>query len=372
MYHMRVKTTLVKRVAAMTTVALFPLALLGCSGHDQSALGQSSGNKTQTLTTGQPGSATSDTSVPLDFKTSEFGPEAFPEDRGLYWEDMYWYDEESIPLVVPLDNDVEGKMTDENGVLIVNWPGYDEPVYHPVEMALYGLGAYKAYEHTQDSVYLQRAEANAQAIVDGSEEVDGALWFPYAFPHTLHTDDSMTLQPPWYSGMAKGLALDLFSKLCSATESSYWCEESDKTFGSFLQTNLPDQSFAWVDQDDHLWLEEYVGNIPATQVINGHIYAALGLAEYARLTGNEAAIEMFNGAATTVIDTFEDYRVPGGLSYYCAADYCAETEWQPENYHYGVSRQFRVLGHLTDMPEFVEMQQTFSEDLKAHQEAQED
>lgn len=43
-----------------------------------------------------------------------------------------------------------------------------------------------AYEHTGEEVYLQRAEANAQAIIDGAEELDGAPWFPYSITHTMH------------------------------------------------------------------------------------------------------------------------------------------------------------------------------------------
>ena len=172
----------------------------------------------------------------------------------------------------------------------------------------------------------------------------------------------MKLEAPWYSGMAQGQALDLFSRLCAVTERQYWCDQADKTFKSFLETDLPGQSFARVDDEGYLWLEEYVGTAPFTEVINGHAYSAFGLAEYARQTGNEAAAEMVSGAAATMIHYFENYRLPGGISYYCNADYCKDSAWQPENYHRGVGRQFRILGYLTDVPEFRQMHDLFADD----------
>ena len=303
------------------------------------------------------------------YETTEFGPLALPEDRGQYWENAYWFSEEDIPLVVPLTGDLEGKRVDRNGVLVVNWPGFEEPVYHPVALATYALYAFQAYELTGNEAYLERAEVNARALIDGAQEVEGALWFPYLFDHWINGDQSMTLEAPWYSGMAQGQALDLFSKLCSATGDPGWCEAADKTFGSFLQTDLPGQSFAWVDDNGSLWLEEYVGTVPFTQVINGHMYSAFGLAEYARRTGDELATDMFNGAATTMLQRFDEFRQPGGISFYCNAEYCREVGWQPENYHQGVARQFRVLGHLTDIKRFKEMQAEFTADYKEWSEA---
>ena len=363
------RNILLARGTATAIAALLTLTLVGCTGDEQSESDASSSGSTDFGKTG--GTAPTQGST-LQFATSEFGPAAFPADRGEYWENPYWFEADVVDEVIPLTNDIEGKMVDANGALVVNWPGYDEPIYHPVHTAMYGLYAFMAYEHTGEAVYLQRAEANAQAIVDGAEEVDGALWFPYSIRHTMHGDESMVLEPPWYSGMAQGQTLELLSKLCGATETSYWCEQADKTFESYLQTDLPEQSFVWVDDEGHLWLEEYVGSVPPTEVINGHIYSAFGLAEYAQQTGNETAEQMFNGAATTILDTYDDFRVPGGISYYCAAQYCKDTSWQPENYHRGVARQFLILNHLTDIPQFEEMKKEFMSDYTQWKSGQEE
>ncbi len=304
----------------------------------------------------------------LEFEDREFATSGYVirDPRTIsspYWSRPYWYGADDVPAVIPLEDQVEGKYTDPEGVLLVEWPGYEEPIVHPVNQAMYGIYSMMAYEHTGDPVYLQRAEANARFLLSHSEGVDGAVWFPYMFPYNLHGDESMALQPNWYSGMAQGQMLSLLSQLCGATSEAEWCEAADATFQSFLQPDLPGQSFVRIDGDGHLWLEEYVGDgVEATSVINGHIYSAFGLVDYYLLTGSEDALVLFDGAATTIRDSFPEYRVPGEASFYCIGQYCKNTDWQSESYHSGVARQIRQLGAITGDKSFRELFQLLDED----------
>ena len=340
-----------KATALVVSMVLGASCLAGCGAQETNSAGGNDESRDS-----------SELTFPEEFATSELGPNAFPAERGEHWQSPYSVSEESVLEKVPLENNVEGKEVNEDGVLIVNWPDHDGPVYHPVNTVMYGLYSYSGYQLTGNQEYLRRAEANARALVNGAEEVDGALWFPYPFDYAMNGDETMTLEVPWYSGMAQGQALDLFSKLCAETDDDYWCEQADKTFKSFLQTDLPDQSFARVDDQGHLWLEEYVGSVPPTQVVNGHIYSTFGLVEYVRLTGNALAAELANGAATTLVQDFDDFRVPDGISYYCAAQYCKDVGWQPENYHRGVGGQLVMLRYLMDMPELGDMSRQLRDD----------
>jgi hypothetical protein len=90
-----------------------------------------------------------------------------------------------------------------------------------------------------------------------------------------------------------------------------------------------------------------------------------GLYDYALETGDEWARQLFDGGAATMVTTFESFRVPEGISYYCAADYCRENSWQPESYHRGVANQFDMLALMTGNSRFLDMAKTFRSDYAA-------
>jgi hypothetical protein len=118
--------------------------------------------------------------------------------------------------------------------------------------------------------------------------------------------------------------------------------------------------------DGNLWFEEYVADgLQDTHIVNGHMYAMFGLYDYALETGDEWARQLFDGGAATMVTTFESFRVPEGISYYCAADYCRENSWQPESYHRGVANQFDMLALMTGNSRFLDMAKTFRSDYAA-------
>ncbi|UNX56229.1 D-glucuronyl C5-epimerase family protein [Georgenia sp. TF02-10] len=266
--------------------------------------------------------------------------------------------------VLPLED--PDRPVDGAGVLQVTWPDQAGPIYHPVSLAHYALYMLESYRTTGTREYLDRAVANAEALLDGAEERAGALWFPYGFDYQLHDDEAQTLTAPWYSGMAQGQALSLFVRLHAETDDDRWTDAADATARTF--DARPGEGGPWFAHvvDGHLWFEEYVDDAVApTQVVNGHIYAAFGLYDYATRTGDPDAAQLFDGAATTVAETFDTYRLPGGLSYYCAAQYCIDTDWRPPNYHRGVTKQFESLALMTGRGVFLEQAASFRADYAA-------
>lgn len=261
-------------------------------------------------------------------------------------------------------NDSE-RPVDDRGVLITDWPGMG-PVYHPVALAQYGLYTFESFRFTDDPDYLDRAIANAEALLSGAERRDDELWFAYGFDYAMQGDPEMTLHAPWYSGMAQGQALSLFARLYEETGDDRWRDAAEGTFATFL-AELTDggPSFRHTT-DDGLWFEEYAGDgVPPTQVVNGHIYALFGLYDWAVRGGAAEAAELFDLGAQTVEMAFGDFRVPDGISYYCASDYCRSTGWQPPSYHRGVAAQFESLALMTGDGAFLEFADTFDADYAA-------
>lgn len=271
-----------------------------------------------------------------------------------------------IDEVVPLDNSNASKLINADGELIVNWPGYDERVYHPVAYASYALDAIHAFDLTGDEEYLRRALGTAHALYAGATSLDEDLWFEYPFDYAPREDPARTLPAPWWSAMAQGQAMSLFVRLYERTGDEQWKAAAERTFGTF--TALRKAEGPWiVDIDDAglLWLEEYAGSNEPLHVINGHIYAMFGLVDYYVMTEDEVALRLFRGGAETLVRSFDDWRVPDGLSYYCEAEFCTDGAWQPGSYHRGVADQLSTLAAITGDVQFSDMASLLLQDYAA-------
>jgi hypothetical protein len=89
--------------------------------------------------------------------------------------------------------------------------------YHPVGLARLGLKYLYSFRRTGDPLYLDRAERIAAGLKRIAVSARGAIWFPYRFTFTMHGDRGIVNRPPWFSGMAQGLALSLFVRLWERT-----------------------------------------------------------------------------------------------------------------------------------------------------------
>jgi len=103
--------------------------------------------------------------------------------------------------------------------------------------------------------------------------------------------------------MAQGLALSTFTRLYQVTSDPAWLAAAHATYASLNTGPVSGQPFGtWVSSAGDLWLEEYprVPVANSERVLNGHIYAAFGLYDYAQLTGSASAKRLYDGALTTV------------------------------------------------------------------------
>ena len=192
-------------------------------------------------------------------------------------------------------------------------------------------------------------------------ERDGAWWYPYPFPWTYY---ERTLDAPWWSSMAQGEALSLYSRLAAVTGEARWTEAADRTWESFPQQYEADGPWGSLVIEDHLFLEAFAGNQPPLLVANAHVFAMFGLYDYWRLTRNAEAARYFDGAASTVLERMMPLvRVEGGVMYYCVqAEYCQSPLWQNAHYHPIFVSQLETLANITGDARFTEWHDLLSAD----------
>lgn len=195
---------------------------------------------------------------------------------------------------------------------------------HPVAQAQDGLRALESFRISNDPAYMNQARLDAQRLLDRKVLRDSGMFFPYPFDFALHGNTANTIRAPWYSGMAQGQALSLFSRLADITKEPSWRLAADATFASLLlppdaqNTSLPFVS--WVDSDKHLWIDEYAQQplTKADRTFNGHIFAVFGVWDYFRISQDARAAKIFAGALENVrYHVDRGWRLRSWISHYC-------------------------------------------------------
>ncbi|WP_326650391.1 D-glucuronyl C5-epimerase family protein [Streptomyces sp. NBC_01750] len=202
--------------------------------------------------------------------------------------------------------------------------GYDQPV----TQIQFGLGCITSYRTEKDAarkaLFLKRAKAQADRLIEKRVEARGAWYFPYPFNFTHAAHSGITYKAPWYSGMAQGEAISLFTQLSqldglTEQERTLYKAAADGAFASLLRA---DDAKPWAvnkDKNGYLWIQEYPINAPGTSdyTYNGMIFAMFGIWDYFQATGNPLAEQLYDGSLTTIRDHFPRLRNTRWFSYYC-------------------------------------------------------
>lgn len=212
---------------------------------------------------------------------------------------------------------------DSYGVRMFKWNGI---IYnHPVAQIQYALNNLASFRATGDPFYLKRCRANAERNISRRTYARGAYYYPYPFnyTHTVHT--GLVFKAPWYSGMAQGEALSLFSQLASLSPALSYTDRqryrtiAGYTFVSLLRSNNYNP---WVINKDgeYYWIQEYPTrpeNGYPDYTYNGMMFAMLGIWDYYKLTSDPLAFQLWDGSLTTIDKYYPNLRNIGDASDYC-------------------------------------------------------
>lgn len=249
-------------------------------------------------------------------------------------------------------------LCDSVGILMTNHNGKD--YYNPVQIARRALYFVSTFQGTKDTIFLNWAEKYATKLIELSDEINQSLLFPYAFAFPLHGYEKFTMKAPWYSAMAQGEVLSLFSKLYTITNNNYYREKADLIFNSFyIQFDGVNPKHNWisaVDKSNYLWLEEYPFN-PVNYTLNGFLFAVTGVYDYYKINNNDRVYKLLCAVLTTARDNIDRFRSEGEISKYCIAH-----SVQSENYHGIHIKQIEWLYLITNNEEFKRQSGLFKED----------
>ena len=149
------------------------------------------------------------------------------------------------------------------------------------------------------------------------------------------------LTAPWISALASGNAISALLRGWELFGDERYRNAADAAYRA-LHRPRPTMSLC-EERDEQLWYEEYPAD-PPLHVLNGHIYALLGVADYARVNDDAEAHDRWRRAAYTALRHLEQFD----LGFWSAYD----LRWrEPVSVHYQKNIHvplLRILGALTD------------------------
>jgi hypothetical protein len=221
-----------------------------------------------------------------------------------------------------------------------------------MEQAAYGIDNLESYVLTHDSFFLSRARAQANRLIATRAAVGSAWFFPYRWDFAVHGTE--LLRAPWYSAMAQGLALTLFTRLHENTKVAVYRTGAYASYLSMTASRSGTRPWvSFVDASGYLWLEEYADYAPVSysdRTVNGHLFALNGVWDYWRFTQDASVAATFDGAATTMRAYADSTRTARWVS-----KYCLRHGVRSVGYHYLVMSLWQTLFGLTANTHFAQV-----------------
>lgn len=222
---------------------------------------------------------------------------------------------------------------DREGV-IMGWSdlGAHDVQYSPTQVAEWALIQYENFLRSGNLAHLQDFRKQLRWLIRNSRPVgeDKVVWY-------FHYDTPEE-KAPWASGIAQGIAI-------SALLRGYCCEGDERLLVlarrafNLLDTPVEDGGFRFSSEAIDSWYEE---DSQCSHILNGHIFALLGVYDLFRVTGEVRYHECFERGLAAIQKNMYHFDL-GFFTKYCYIDP------QPANnsYHRIHAVLLRILHQIT-------------------------
>lgn len=193
---------------------------------------------------------------------------------------------------------------DAAGIPMLDYHGHVGLQYNPIAIAQYGLGNYNLFRETNDSERERRYRNAADWLVRNLEPNQGGL---EVWNHHFDWEYRTPLSAPWYSALSQGQGISLLVRAHAASGEGAYLEAAARGLESFFWP-LERGGVAYRDAEGYLWFEETVVD-PPTHILNGFMWAAWGVYDYALHAGSSAAERLWDEAVRTLRSTLERFDI---------------------------------------------------------------
>jgi hypothetical protein len=237
---------------------------------------------------------------------------------------------------------------DKSNIPIVDY-GYVGKVYvgperNPVTIAHQVFNDYSTYKKNQTDLEAKQSVINnANWLVDNVAHASNYSIYEYRFPWPPYC-----LQPPWHSAMAQSQAIQALIKAKEITQNQKYVDSARMLLKSFF-VEVKDGGVTYKTPNDGWWYEEYASSNGGkeSRVLNGMIFALLGIYEYYNYTHDDDAKYLFDKGVVALKKQLPSYNYRDGYTYY---DILGNVS--PPLYHKAVVDSLTPLYKITKDPIF--------------------
>jgi len=204
---------------------------------------------------------------------------------------------------------------DEEGIPTVAIRRLRRRYYNPTRVSETALQHLRHWEATRDdrSWNSFRRHADWLAVnlkVKMSGSTAHGVW-EYSYPF------SYGLRPPWRSALAQGMGVDVLGKAWKLLGEPRYHAAARLALNAFL-VDVKDGGVTYRDDEDEWWFEEAVGDgARQSRVLNGMMYALVGIHNYYKSTRDPDASLLFSKGVVSLKRHLPEYDT-GRWTYYDA------------------------------------------------------
>ena len=213
------------------------------------------------------------------------------QNLGLYYQDF-------TPAIYHFENNSLGGF-DDKGIPYIIDNGIS--FYSVIAIIQYGIIQHDLYLKDKDE---SRKEIllNCLNWLDSKSETfnDSLIW-------RSEKNTQYNLDKGWTSAMYQGQAISLYLRAFQLFDEPKYLHISEKAF-NYFKFDFLEGGAKRVDRNGYIWLEEYPTN-PPSFVLNGFVYAVLGVLDLFRVTGNTDAKKLYDSCIETLIKNIYKYDI---------------------------------------------------------------
>jgi len=183
--------------------------------------------------------------------------------------------------------------------------------YNPTTIALYAIEYAGHVKEKNDSLSRKEFFNCIQWLEENITRRDGYALYEFNWQQPFYP----AVKAPWRSGLTSGKAIEAFTAAYEISGDVHYLNLARLLLRGFFQP-IQNGGFTYIDTNGW-WYEEYADKgLNTPRVLNGHVYAFLGVRRFWLVTKEDSAAFIVQKGTEAVVNTLANYDVGDGWSYY--------------------------------------------------------
>lgn len=178
----------------------------------------------------------------------------------------------------------------------------DDAFYNSIYIIQYGIIHHDLFLKNGDNNSKQKMILSCNWLIENAVSFHDSVCWP-----SPKANKKYNLPAGWNSAMYQGQAISLLLRAYQMCGTESYLHTSQKAF-LFFNYSFEEGGVTVIDQQGNLWLEEYPSK-PASHVLNGFIYAWLGVYDYWRVFKTTESKTILDACLKTMKENLHHYHL---------------------------------------------------------------